>query len=162
MPYTWLRSAALVVALIVLLPGTGFAADGGATSAGGKDAITANVGSPPIYCAAQGEQQEICTWHYRSAYHVVCRLDRAGQRAAPCENFPDNEKMRTWNCKPGLKARNRGGVVCRSKQQIAAGEELQRAAESLAGVIEVVGAGPVWCGSGDDVRERAASVITPT
>jgi hypothetical protein len=110
------------------------------------DAITMEAGSSPIYCAARSEAQRICTWHSQSNRHVVCRLDRRGDRVAPRESYLDNDKMQTYPRQKRHVRRQKRRV--RNKElQAQAVEELEQAEESLSGVIDLVGAGPVWCGS---------------
>jgi len=70
-----------------------------AGQAGGDiDSMTAELGRPPLYCAAVAADRQICTWHERKTRYVVCEFDLDAVRTAkPCVRMPDNESMRTYS-----------------------------------------------------------------
>lgn len=127
---------------------------GGAIAQASSDAAiaarTQAAGAPPLYCASVGAARIYCTWHERRVRHVVCEFGPGGD-AGRCRDFLDNESM---NAFPNSRGKTRRGRriaeadASKARLQASAQAELD-AASTLDAVIELVGAGPLWCMEGE-------------
>ncbi len=106
--------------------------------------VSRKIGSGPLYCATVPGRQ-ICTWHEKRTQHVVCNFDETGIRIDRwCLITSDNELMITF---PGPAPRRKARTANRDLRNAA--REKLGALRTLDDVIELVGAGPAWCGVGE-------------
>ncbi len=105
------------------------------------------IGSGPLYCANVPGRQ-ICTWDERRTQHVVCDFDEAGIRTGrSCLITSDNRVMQTF---PNRTAHRRKARTANRDLRNAAQAKLGTL-RTLDDVIELVGAGPAWCGVGEKI-----------